>query len=200
MINPVRYLKGEASADGRVNFIAQASIKNLVLNFDVDNIPLQGDEQITPLILEFQLDARPFKKRHKFGYVDIVRVKFGVDGQPERMSELRVSVFGDWYNRELNKEELTAKRTQLPNGRTRYSVAIPRSYLYLHEYALGKNESTFGINAELFFARTGRPTNPYPPELHFTLVKSDLNKYSPESLTVLELARKSSGGWSVRLK
>ena len=198
MVNPQRYAKGEPSPAGRVKFMAQASAKELVLNFDVDGIGLEGGGQVTPLILEFQLDARAYGKRRKFGYVDIVRVKFGLDGVAERMSELRPAVFGDWYNRELNNEELTAESSKLPDGRTRYSVKIPRSYLYLHEYALGNGNSLLGINADLFFAKDGE-ANPYPPERCFTLVDSGLSDYSAESLTVLELAEPSTGRWSVRL-
>ncbi len=140
--------------------MAQATTGELVLNFDVKGIKLEGGGAITPLILEFQLDARGYGKRRRFGYVDIVRVKFGLDGVAERMSELRPAVFGDWYNRELDNEQLTAESSVLPDGRTRYSVRIPRSYLYLHEYALGNGNSLLGVNAELFFAKDGAPTLP----------------------------------------
>ena len=199
MMHPRKYLRGEPAADDRVKFMAQATAKQLTLNFDVDGIPLEGGDQITPLILEFQLDARGYGKRRKFGFVDFVRVKFGLDGKPERLSELKPAVFGDWYNRTLDNEELGATRTILPDGRSRFTIAIPRSYLYLHEYALGNGNSQFGINAQLMFAKAGQPTNPYPPERHFKLIASGINMHSPESLTVLELVDKATGRWSVRL-
>jgi hypothetical protein len=199
MVNPQSYVNGEASPPGKVKFMAQATTKELVLNFDVDGIELEGGGQVTPLVLEFQLDARGYGKRRRFGYVDIVRVKFGLDGVAERMSELRPAVFGDWYNRELNNEDLTAESSVLPDGRKRYSIRIPRSYLYLHEYALGNGNSMLGVNADLFFAKDGEVTNPYPPERCFTLVESGLSPYCAESLTVLELAEPSTGRWSVRL-
>lgn len=195
MVNPQRYVNGEESPAGRVQFMAQATTGELVLNFDVKGIKLEGGGAITPLILEFQLDARGYGKRRKFGYVDIVRVRFGLDGAAERMSELRPAVFGDWYNRELDNEQLTAESSELPDGRTRYSVRIPRSYLYLHEYALGNGNSLLGVNAELFFAKDGA----YPPDRCFTIVESGLSPYTAESLTVLELAQPSTGRWSVRL-
>ncbi|MGI9241434.1 MAG: GDSL-type esterase/lipase family protein, partial [Verrucomicrobiales bacterium] len=199
MVNPGRYISGEESPAGKVQFMAQATSKELVLNFDVDGIKLEGGGKVTPLILEFQLDARGYGKRRKFGYVDIVRVRFGLDGVAERMSELRPAVFGDWYNRALDKEALTAVSSPQPDGRMRYSVRIPRSYLYLHEYALGNGNSLLGINAELFFAKDGDELAPYPEDRCFTLVESGFSPYAAEGLTVLELVETSTGRWSVRL-
>ena len=199
MMHPQQYLKGEPASDDRVQFMAQATPKQLTLNFDVDGIPLEGGDQLTPLILEFQIDARGYGKRRKFGFVDFVRVKFGLDGKPERLSELKPAVFGDWYNRALNNEELGATRTDLPDGRSRFTIAIPRSYLYLHEYALDNGNSQFGINAQLMFAKAGQPTNPYPADRHFKLIASGINRHSPESLSVLELVDEATGRWSVRL-
>ncbi|MFT5857576.1 MAG: hypothetical protein ACI8XO_004838, partial [Verrucomicrobiales bacterium] len=133
MINPEAYVRDKKPGDGRVNFVANATAKELVLNFDVDNISLDGDDQTSPLIVEFQLDARGYGKRRKFGYVDAVRVKYRIDGTAERISALRQSVFGDWHSRELDNAGLTCSRYVLNNGGTRYSIKIPRSYLYLHE-------------------------------------------------------------------
>ncbi len=169
------------------------------VNFDADGLPLEGDDQLTPLVLEFQLDARGYGKRRKFGFVDIVRVKFDKTGAAERFSKLRPGVFGEWYDRALDSQALKATSKLLPDGRRRFSVAIPRSYLYRHEYALGEANSLFGVNAHLAFAKAGQPDDPYPPERNFALVKSGLSKHTAESLAVLELVPRSTGRWSVRL-
>ena len=161
MMHPDKYAKGEPASDPRVRFMAQATPGQLVLNFDVEDIPLEGEDPPAPLILEFQLDARGYGKRRKFGYVDFVRVKFRADGTAERLSALKPAVFGDWYDRTLDRTALGATHTQLADGRVRYAVTIPRSYLYLHEFALGNGNSVLGVNASLMFAKAGQPTNPY---------------------------------------
>ena len=199
MLNPAKYVKGEPARDGRVQFSAEASKTELRLNFDAEGLPLEGDDQLVPLILEFQLDARGYGKRRKFGYVDVVRVRFGPDGKPDRMSELRPAVFGDFYDRRLDNDELSANSRILPNGRQRFTVVIPRTYLYLHEFAIGNGNSVLGVNADLYFAKAGQPDDRYPSDRHFTLIRSGISKFSADSLTVLELVPKSTGRWSVRL-
>ena len=185
--------------DPRVRFIAEADLDRLVLNFDVDGIPLEGGGDTIPLVMEFQLDARSYGKRRKFGFVDFVRVKIGLDGKPLRVSALRPAVFGDWYNRPLDSSKIGFERSALAGGIERYSITIPRELLYRHEFALGKANSIIGINAELFFAKDGNPDRPYPEDRHFKVVHSLLNRHDAESLTALELAAPSTGRWSIRL-
>lgn len=200
LLNPSKYQKGEEAHDGRVKFNAQADAKKLVLNFDTEGFGLDGDDQNPAAVLEFQLDARGYGKRRKFGFVDFARVKFDNSGKAERLSELRPAVFGEWYDRALDNNELAASSTVLSDGRRRFSVSIPRSYLYRHEYALGNGNSLFGINAVLSFAKASQPEDPYPADRRFVLVDSGLSRHSAESLTVLELAPKSTGRWSVRIE
>ena len=201
LLVPEEYMRGERKGTSRVEFVAEATPQELVLNFDVDiaKMPLEGGGDITPLVAEFQLDARRYGKRRKFGFVDFVRVRFRLDGTVEKVSALRPAVFGDWYSRALDNSHIKGGRTMLPDGRARYFVKVPRSYLYKHEFAIGNGNSKLGINAELQFAKGGDPDNPYPQNRRFKLVHSRINRHSAESLGVLELVPEPTGRWSVRV-
>jgi len=196
----VEMMVNSGAQRGQVQFSARATAKDLSLNFDVAGIPLEGDATTSALVLEFQIDGRAFGKRRKFGFVDSVKIRFDATGNTERLSALRPAVFGDFYDRALDNTQLKVASSRLANGRTRYSVSIPRSYLYLHEFAIGDEKSILGINADLSFAKLGDPTDPYPQDRHFTLVRSGLSPNLAESLTALELLGRSTGRWSFRVR
>lgn len=76
-------------------------------------------------------------------------------------------------------------------------MTVPRSYLYLHEWAMGNGNSQVGINTQfsLWQANEAGTGGSYLP---FILTSNGRYRDDAESLAVLELTDKPTSRWTVR--
>jgi hypothetical protein len=86
-------------------------------------------------------------------------------------------------------KELTAKLSSSASGARRLTISLPKTYLYLHEWALGNGNSEIGINARL--SGGGRS---------YFLTRANRHGDDAESLSVLELTDKPTRRWTVRVE
>jgi hypothetical protein len=185
------------TSDSEVSLRALADPESLTLIYDID-IQSQNLGGKPPFYVEFQLDARGYGKRRNFGFTDFVRVLPLPDGKV-KISDIRPSVFGNGYNRLLDRNAIKVERTRLGRG-DRLTVTIPRSFFYLHEWALGNGNSLLGLNTAIY-VQSGSATsdNIYPEDGRYFLVQSGMSRFNAESFGVLELMEHPTGRWSSRV-
>jgi hypothetical protein len=191
--------EGGGSSAREVTISATADDSGLTIVHDIA-LPLrQVAVGKAPYLVEIQLDARGYGERRTFGFVDFVRF-IPLDDGTVKISDLRPAVFGNGYNRALDRTQVKVIRERKPGGGERLSVTIPRSYLYLHEWALGNGNSLLGINS-LVRVQSGSATadDPYPEDGVFSLVSPGLSRFNAESLGVLELTDRPTARWSARV-
>jgi len=78
---------------------------------------------------------------------------------------------------------------------------IPRSYFYLHEWALGNGNSQIGLHAmlRLLSRDPNNPDGSYLLSHQFSNSEVKMERHNAESLPALELDVNSTGRWSVRV-
>jgi len=87
---------------------------------------------------------------------------------------------------------LAGRLSTAANGHRVFTITIPRTYLYLHEWAIGNGNSQLGINAKLTLRGqvAGRDTV-------FSLTLNGRQSDDAEGLTVLELSDKPTPRWTI---
>ena len=81
------------------------------------------------------------------------------------------------------------------------SITIPRSYFYLHEWAIGNGNSAIGLNAEVFLLEVSEaaPNGRYTNELQFVLSDPGMTRTDARSLPLFEMVSEATGRWTARL-
>jgi hypothetical protein len=98
-----------------------------------------------------------------------------------------------------DESQIKAKLSSRPDGARRLTITLPRSYLYLHEWAMGNGNSELGINTTLGLWQPGEAAGAPGNVLNFTLTSNGRHRDDAESLAALELVDKSTGRWTVRI-
>jgi hypothetical protein len=98
-----------------------------------------------------------------------------------------------------DESQVKAKLSSRPDGARRLTVTLPRSYLYLHEWAMGNGNSEIGINTTLGLWQPGATTEAPWTAVNFALTYNGRHRDDAESLAVLELADVPTGRWTVRM-
>lgn len=193
------------AASGRpaVRMKADADATSLYLSYEISGITLEDNLQPKgkgAFGYELTLDARSFGKRLGFGAVDPLNVNGNAADGIYRFGNPQPWTFGTGYAALFDPQHIKGQLGSGPGGIRRFTVTLPRSYLYLHEWALGNGNSQLGINTAMMFwkgPREGAPVGDYPNDLYFSLLNHGRHRDDAEGLAVLELTDKPTGRWTV---
>jgi len=182
-----------------ITFQADADAKALYLTWDIYGINLQDNPDGTgAFTVETSLDARSYGKRLGLGATDVIRASAAAADGPGSVTNLQPWVFGTGYAMAYDAKAVKTKLSSRPDGSRRFALTLPRSYLYLHEWALGNGNSVLGINTTFYLWQKGGAEGP-GTYAQYALTASALHRDDAESLAVLELSDKPTKRWTVRL-
>lgn len=171
----------------------------LFLTCLIDDIPLH-DNPADGIAWQWliNLDARTYGKRLGPGATRSLRLRGGAADGEVAVDAIAPWAFGSGYAAEFDPAEIKARLDSTLTGQRRLTVAIPRSYLYLHEWALGNGNSQLGIdmNLELWRALNRRSDPAVDTEI-YRLTGSSRHPDDAEGLAVLELTPEPTSRWTV---
>ncbi len=147
--------------------------------------------------LDVNLDARSYGQRLGPGATDAIRMASSAADGDLAVGSLPAWCFGSGYGMFYDEKQIKCRMSTRPDGARRITMALPRGYLYLHEWALGNGNSQIGINTTIQLFRKGADGQVGYDT--FTLTLNGRHRDDAESLAVLELADKSTQRWTVRL-
>jgi hypothetical protein len=183
-----------------VIFRADADSNALYLTYDIYGCNLRDNPSGgNALGLEINLDARSYGKRLGPGATDAIRVTASAADGDAQVSPLPPWCFGTGYGMYYDESQIKAKLSSRPDGARRLTITLPRSYLYLHEWAMGNGNSELGINTTMSLWQPGETATASASVLNFGLTYNGRHRDDAESLAVLELADVSTGRWTVRM-
>ena len=185
----------------KVTMIPMADKKGLYLTFNAGDATLYETEKNSAVVIELFVDARAYGERRTFGFTDFVRFQIREDSGNIKISSLHPSVFGNGYDRRLSADNIKVSRKRLSTGDLQIAIMIPRSYFYLHEWALGNGNSQIGLHAmlRLLSRDPNNPDGSYLLSHQFSNSEVKMERHNAESLPALELDVNSTGRWSVRV-
>lgn len=183
---------GAAKSPAQVTVTPKATAKVLLLTFDLpEGDPLHdpADGSGPAWQVELNLDARSYGKRLEQGSTAALLVTGKAADGAGKVHAISPWAFGNGYAANFNPKEIQAALSSSGDKR-QIALTLPRTYLYLHEWALDNGNSQLGLNvrvtlqgAEGYVAYrlpvTGKPV-------------SDV-----EALTVLELTTKPTARMTV---
>jgi len=181
-----------------ISFQADADAKTLYLTWDVYGINLQDNADGSgAFTVEASLDARSYGKRLTHGATDVIRATCGAADGAGTVVNIQPWVFGTGYAMAFDAKAVKTKLTSRPDGSRRFTMSVPRSYLYLHEWAIGNGNSQLGINSTFYLWQksSADQTGSFVP---YWLTSSALNRDDAEAHAVLELSDKPTKRWTVR--
>ena len=135
------------------------------------------------------LDARRYGQRLTPGATAGIRIYGKAADGDAKVEKLPVWTFGTGYAANYDEKEIKATLSSTPDGLRRLTIALPRSYLYDHEWALNNGNSQLGVNFTLRAA--GRS---------LFLTSSSRHPDDAEALAVLELTDKPTPRATVRVE
>ncbi|HSJ01833.1 MAG: SGNH/GDSL hydrolase family protein, partial [Verrucomicrobium sp.] len=204
LISPLAYPRDQVVAPPMpspaipsVGFRADADSNALYLTWDIFGLNLQDNPGDSALTVDLNLDARSYGKRLGPGSTDFIRVAAAAADGDARVGPLPPWVFGTGYAMYYDERAVKARLSSRPDGSRRFTVTMPRSYLYLHEWALGNGNSQIGINTSLSIWQKGED-GAKGSSLPFVLTTNGRYRDDAESLAVLELTDKPTDRWTVR--
>jgi hypothetical protein len=188
----LRALDGSAktgAAGDAVTLKTTATEKELILtctlaNAEVlNNAPADGSPAWQ---LEVNLDARSYGKRLERGSTATLQAAGSAADEAGVVYEVAPWAFGNDYAAVFDPKEFKAALATTPDGKRQIRFTIPRTYLYLHEWALKNGNSQLGLNVRLTFrhAPIGGPAG----LTTYGLTVNTKPVEDVESLAVLELA------------
>jgi hypothetical protein len=159
----------------------------------------RGNDEVSAQI-DFTMDARGPNERGKLGFVDPIEMELPWEDGRFEVKKPRNAVFGNGYDRELERKWFLASVSTLPSGRRQVRLSIPRNYFYLHQWSLGKSgQNSLGLNVSVWISdvdsSSGKTT--FNNNRRYCLVDPGLSKNDAIGLAVLELDAASAAKWSV---
>lgn len=183
-----------------VTLRADADSNAFFLTYDIYGYNLRDNPSGgAALGVEINLDARSYGKRLGPGTTDAIRVSASSTDGDAQVAPLPAWCFGTGYGMYYDESQVRAKLTSRPDGARRLTITLPRSYLYLHEWAMGNGNSELGINTTVGLWQPGETPGAPASVMNFALTLNGRHRDDAESLAVLELADTSTGRWTVRL-
>lgn len=144
-------LTASTEAKGQVSLSTRADASRLTFTCD-----LQGPEMILPPLnggpawqLEVNLDARSYGKRLEDGSTAPVRVTGPAEAGKGSVQPVPAWAFGTGYGALFDPKVFQAALSSSGADRHQIQLSLPRSYLYLHEWALGNGNSQLGLQVRL---------------------------------------------------
>jgi hypothetical protein len=130
--------------------------------------------------LEVNLDARSYGKRLEPGSTATLRATGSHVSGPGKTHPISAWAFGTGYAAAFSAKEITATLASPGKNSHQLTLTLPRTYLYLHEWALDNGNSQLGLNVRL----TLNTSQGYKT---WTLHPTSKAAESIEALSVLEL-------------
>lgn len=183
---PLTAVDGQACG---VTLRADADSMKLFLTLELGGVDLVDNDNDQGYELLLNLDARSYGQRLAPGATAAIRITGKAGDGNATIDEIAPWAFGGGYAAVFDTKEIGAALSSSPGGARRITFSIPKSYLYLHEWALDNGNSQLGINVRL----TGGGRQYY-------LTHSDRQGDDAEGLSVLELTAKPTRRWTVRLE
>lgn len=193
-------LSAMKAGKGAVNMRVDADATSLFMTFDLEKPDLESDAAGTALVAQLSLDARSYGKRLLSGSTEFIQVQASAEDGAGDVAPIAPWAFGTGYGMRFDSAGVQARLTSSPQGTRRLSITLPRSYLYLHEWALGNGNSQLGINARLSLwqgPHDDQKVGGFPPDRTFVLTQNGRARDDAEGLAVLELTDKPTTRWSV---
>lgn len=140
---------GTPALQGKATLQAQASPAGLTLVIDLAEGLLTDADAGPAWELALHLDARSYGKRLETGATAALRAAGpAVDGHGT-VAAVPAWAFGTGYAAGFDPAEFQAGLLTRAEGARQLRLTLPRSYLYLHEWALENGNSQLGINLRL---------------------------------------------------
>jgi lysophospholipase L1-like esterase len=187
----VTLLRGD-DGEGDVVLHTDADEGNFFIMLDLKSLSLESDESGVALMGQLALDARSYGQRQTLGATEPLSFATGGEDGPGRVAVIAPWAFGTGYGFLFDE---TAVRCQLMTrtlGR-RVQITLPRSYLRLHEWAIGNGNSQLGMHLSLAVWTNGETPGFRSWNMAQNLRPTDDALRLPQ----LELTTKSTGRWSV---
>jgi lysophospholipase L1-like esterase len=183
-----------------VTLRADADSENLFLTFEVRGIDLKdGPPGTAAWVGTVNLDARSYGKRLTHGVTDALRFSGPATDGPADLGDIPPWAFGTGYAAQFEKKHIKCVLASGNEGVRRITLTVPRSYLYLHEWALKNGNSQLGVYCTLTFWQPkadGTGGGSYPGDLTFYLTRNR-HRDEVESHAVVELSDEPTKRWTI---
>ena len=156
--------------------------------FDLADLPLENDTSGQALRAEVHIDARSYGKRLEVGSTEAIVAQVGAQDGEGTVSPIAPWAFGTGYALRFNEHAVGASLITDANRHRIFTITLPRSFLNLHEWALGNGNSQLGITAKITVTKTNQS---------FELSQNGRDRDDAESHIVLELTPKPTSRWTV---
>lgn len=190
---PVPLLPSAPDQTGAVRLLVEADPNQLSLVAEVSgrDVMLPAAEGQPAWKLEARLDARSYGTRLEDGSTWPLRAHGAASGKGKGTVEpVKPWAFGAGYAAVFDATQFHAALTPLGADRFQIKLTIPRTYLYLHEWALENGNSQLGVNVSLTLnTESGGQTWSLQPPGRLPNRITDLR--------VLELARQPTARFSI---
>lgn len=181
-----------ADLAGKASLQVQAAKTSLSLLVDLADAALLDDAGSGPAWrLDLNLDARSYGKRLEGGTTATLSASGNAVDGPARVRDLPPWAFGTGYAAGFDAAAIQAALTTRDDGRRQIRLTLPRSYFYLHEWALENGNSQLGLDVRLLL-QGGRTA--------FHLSPSRKAAEDADSLVVLELASSATRRFTVSVE
>jgi hypothetical protein len=183
---PLSATDGQSSA---VTLRADADSMKLFFTLDLAGVDLVDDASGKAFELLLNIDARSYGERLMPGATAALRITGKAADGEAKIDPIAPWAFGSGYAAVFETKEIQAVLSSSAGGGRRFTITLPKSYLYRHEWALGNGNSQLGLNVRL--KGGGR---------EYFLTRSRRQGDDAESLSVLELTDKPTQRWTVRVE
>lgn len=182
---------------------ADADKDTLFLTFDLRGIDLKDDPATgQSWVATLNLDARSYGKRLNRGVTDPLRINGPASDGPATVGAIPPWAFGTGYAASFDEKHVKAVVSSGSEGARRVTISLPRSYLYLHEWALGNGNSQIGINATFTFWQApvpGGSAGGYLPDAQHSLL-FNRHRDDAEGNAALELTTEPTQRWTLTIQ
>lgn len=141
-------LVGGPESQGQVILRADADEGNLFLTLDIRDISMEADPGGVALQGRLSLDARSYGMRQTAGAVEAITFTTAAADGPGRVGPIAPWAFGTGYGFLFDETAVRCQLSTRSQGR-RVQITLPRSYLRLHEWAMGNGNSQLGLHLAL---------------------------------------------------
>lgn len=168
---------------GRASLEARADASRLTLLCNVQGAEIMPSAENAPPSwqAEVSLDARSYGKRLEPGSTAPLRFSGSASSGRGHAAPPAAWAFGTGYAAVFDPREFHARLVSSGSDRHQIELIIPRTYLYLHEWALQNGNSQLGINLRLTLNTPSGPQS-------WILTPTSLPANSINALSVLELS------------
>ena len=179
-------LSAEADTQGDVTLRAQADATRLNLTCELQGSAVLLDANSPGTAawqIEANVDARSYGKRLESGCTAPIRATGSAVAGKGHVHDIPAWAFGTGYAAGFDAKEIQATLNVSAANTQQVILSLPRTYLYLHEWALSNGNSQLGLNVRLTL-------NTAQGYRTWTLSPTTKPADDIESLSVLELTDK----------